>query len=1064
MKNNTLNIDGLNQLLDTLMIENFNNLTDTQSKMIGIRRFKMNISDFRKTNVVPNSVGEKRYHPSRYINYVEFSFIPTSKRRLYRNSKYFNQYIDYNDISENPQIFTHNYMIFIDGKLIRTTEIHADEHRLGIIIDVKSPNNVDGISIESYLDYVKRDVDVELVLVPNYTVSMVITNRAALTQRSFTIPNERLTNIDKVTDKSMLFMSDDVDNNTSLVMVPYERNDVGIVVDIDPKLVPKNVIFLMIHPTKMSDTFIITGDNPYFQLDKNMPVPIDQIQIFKRVYHRGWFMVDGELSIDSYYPNIYKVNGLLELDQVIVQVYYTDIDDDKYYNDLALFYKYSTNIMDMYSNQTIPDIIKNYKPCPLEYGIEDCNKLNMPTDIIGYKLDKIKYLIDNDSMYLNNYIIASLEKANNYLVKCESIDMSTRVRNNPSKELHSPSYEEFNEPHYVFGFNYHVLDVAKNTVKLFIDGLYIHENNYLFYGTDLGSFIYIPCRMLKSNSVIEIERYWDYIFNTEVIPLSNNHLIPISINNPDCRIKNIFLTDSDEYYIPSDSYEIYMDGELYPNTSNVKISGNISIKVLNELYHNIPIRVMMMNDCDADIYKHDTDVISQVSNTESLSCNRSSNYRVFKNGLLLPEQAFEVYTVDRRRRRVSIIVKTMNKRNDEIVVDYAPCDYKVKYTQDYIKDPKGYVSIPYGAIDKPISLRWFDIYLNGIKLNKTNIEIISPTKFYVKNVRSRKNLVIIERDRDNELVSMGPDNSDSINDAIINIPGFKDKVDETLDDIHDILPDIIGDLIDDIIIDIIRFIELCLKYTFIKPDIEQLTNEIIDEYSSFLSHGNEFMLNGNPKDNEPPVTIRIDCNDIAPAPNDVGDKTQEEVGGMAERFAVGPLSTENVALAINGEMLLNPSSGDCAICTPSGVISSTRNARLNSMIEKLKRACVRDGIVTGSIAMLEPDTVSYPQRVESSVNLLDEDLYIENNKTMFYIDVDVLTPDNKTLTTAGDVVFVTMTYFDCGNEKIVEVTLDEFNNMTHIITPGSNIQSISLSEPTGNTVLVYLVHSILMTL
>lgn len=1063
MKNNTLNIDALNDVLDTLMIENFNNLYTIQSKMTGMSVFKMKMADFKKSHTVPDAVGQKRYYPTRYINYVEYAFIPNVKRRAYRDSEYFNKYIDFNDIAQNPQLFPYNYMLFIDGKLIRTTEIHADEHRLGIVIDVNSPRNEDGIAIETYKDYVERNVDVELFVVPNYSTSIIATNRAAMAQINFTIPFERISNSDDITENSLLFMSDNENDNTVLVLAPYEITDTGILVDIDPKILPKNIIFLMIHPEKVSDTFIVTGENPYFQLDTKMPVPIEQIQVLKRVYHRGWYTLDHKVDVEFFYPNIYKVNGLLELDKAHIQVYYSDIDEDQYYNDLELFYKYSKNVLDMYNKGTIPDIIKNYKPCKLVYDIDDCNSMNMPNDILGYKLGKIKYLVDNDSKYLNDYIIANLEKANNYVVNCANIDLTTRVRVNTTGELHQPSFDNFKEPHYVFGFNYHVLDVAKNSIRLFIDGRYIHENKYLFRGTDLASYIYIPCKYIHNKSVLEIERYWDYIYNEEVIPLSSEHKIATTILNPDCRIKNIFLVDADEYYIPSDSYEIYMDDELYPNESNVKVDGKISIKVINEKYHNTKIRIMVMNDCDADIYTDKKQALNQIANTESFSNDRISNYRVFKNGYLLPQQAYEIYTTDRRRREVSVIVKTMNKLGDEVVLDYTPSDYKVKYTQDYISDPKGYVEIPYGSIDKPISLRWFDIYVNGVKLNKTNIQIISPTKFYIKNIKSRKNLVIMERDRDNEIISMGPDNSDSVNDAIMQIPGFKDEIDSTLDDVHDILPDIIGGIIDEIILDTIRFIELCLKYTFIKPDLNQLTDEIIDEYSSILEHGKEFLLNGNPKDEEPPVIIRIDCNDIAAVPKDVGDKTQEEVGGMAERFAVGPLSLSNTELAVDGEMLLNQTSGDCAVCTPDGVISSTRNNRINSAIQKVKSACVRDGIVTGSIALLEPDNVTYPQIIEADANMLDGELEIQTPKTMIYIDLDLLSSEHKLLTTTEELVNVSMTYDDGDSPKTIELPIDEFNNTIHTMVPGSIITSITLKKPARANNVLFLAHALLIT-
>jgi hypothetical protein len=142
-----------------------------------------------------------------------------------------------------------------------------------------------------------------------------------------------------------------------------------------------------------------------------------------------------------------------------------------------------------------------------------------------------------------------------------------------------------------------------------------------------------------------------------------------------------------------------------------------------------------------------------------------------------------------------------------------------------------------GLIDKPFDFKWYDIYLNGRKLVKKNVEIISANKIKILKTDSLKGLEIIENSRDKEyfgykpvydiidyLYDVDPEFADNINNSIIT-DDMLDIEEPTVNDIITRVDYIINNLVNDFIL---------ANFGMFNPDLNQIPKHYVDLYSMLL--------------------------------------------------------------------------------------------------------------------------------------------------------------------------------------------------------------------------------------
>ena len=148
-----------------------------------------------------------------------------------------------------------------------------------------------------------------------------------------------------------------------------------------------------------------------------------------------------------------------------------------------------------------------------------------------------------------------------------------------------------------------------------------------------------------------------------------------------------------------------------------------------------------------------------------------------------------------------------------------------------------------GLIDKPFDFRWYDIYLNGKKLNKKEVEIISANKIKINDTQSLKWLEIIENSRDKEYFGYQPI-KDIIDDLLKVDKDFEDAINSSITGMEDVEKPVVNTpvKVEDYILKHFYLNYMIPTYGLINPDEFQLTQDILDYYSNIMD-GEPFLLN-----------------------------------------------------------------------------------------------------------------------------------------------------------------------------------------------------------------------------
>ena len=641
-----------------------------------------------------------------------------------------------------------------------------------------------------------------------------------------------------INDNSLLFSSVITDTENSEGLLKFYDNTIN---DVENKLIHINV-FGFRH---LLDQIDIIGTERYFQIPiQDMPLPIENIMIFRNIDGKKYFAHDIQLKM--YYPNIYEVINNINDDNLTFYIFYSNdtfIVNEKYENELEIYYKYVTNILEKYNDLSIPEIIKTYEPLEYIYSINDFKITGLDSPI-EYKIKTLEDWIKMNNNIFKYYLINQVMKYDGYYLDVSKIDLSSRYRENNHTEIVDELLrEEFIEPRYVFIFRNEFSSEYYN-LRFFIDGkLYLQDK---FYKTEKFEYFYIPVSLISQNSLIEVEKLnkFSLIKQIDINSIDDFILVEIPLlNSLEISANDIFITNDNNEYISRDLFSIYVkngDNDYVEIINNSFISTNIFFIKLKDdilLSQNMSLYIMKTN------MMFSWDIITEENRTESFTINSKlindkRHFRIFKNGFLLP---FYIYDIDFSIFNTTKVNLFMTKNiGDNFIIDITPYKYKSVYEQSEI-DNNGFVDL-IGILDKPLDFKWYDIYLNGIKLNKNNVQFLSATKMIIKNIQTTKNLVILEKDRDNEIFSI-KETPPPLIDKVLGIIEFRNMITSENDDIIDLLPDIMQDVFSLFDVDLYNFYNLYLKFMFINPDIEQITIEMKEQFINLFKDSDILLLN-----------------------------------------------------------------------------------------------------------------------------------------------------------------------------------------------------------------------------
>ena len=310
--NNTLDLESIEKTIVEIKQNSFHYLYKLQLDLAGYKRFNFKMSDLKLINNINKS---RSYYPKKYVAFVNENFISDINKVLYRRSLFFNKELTIFDISNNPKIFTKTFMVFINGKLFDTINILCKEDTTYIIFDIYSNNNQTGIPYEYFNELMSIDADISVIFIANCEYGIYNTNINVLKKYSnqlsldrFNIVNNLDTESNYITfinDNSLLFPSVITDTENSEGLLKFFNNTFN---DFQSKIIHIN-IFGFRH---LFDQIDLVGTEKYFQIPiQDMPIPIENIMIFKNIDGKKYFAHDIQLKL--YYLPVHLLGILNSL-------------------------------------------------------------------------------------------------------------------------------------------------------------------------------------------------------------------------------------------------------------------------------------------------------------------------------------------------------------------------------------------------------------------------------------------------------------------------------------------------------------------------------------------------------------------------------------------------------------------------------------------------------------------------------------------------------------------------------------------------------------------------------
>lgn len=845
MLNNTFDLDAAQKALNEIQITSFQYLYDIQLKSTGIKRFDFNMGDLIRSERVDHTTS---YYPRRWVYNIQENFIAHNKRLEFRKSKFYNQALSFQNIISNPDIFSSTFLLFIDGKLYNNL-IHllCKEDKTVLIFNLNEQPATSGINKDILEKMMRNNTKATFFMLPNHAGGSYRFNQYTFARYEHQMPLS-LFGIDdnfKYEDKFMCTITSDGHAETKICTVDNTLDTLYFLDDTVEHSQFSAFTMDVFNLRHVYRTIDLAGFSEWFTLDaQECPIATQNCLILN---DRNEFMHD--LKLELYYPNIYHVVGDRPTNTPLrIKIFYYDDTNTNllgYHNHLAVYYRYVSNILDKYKNGTILDIIKNYIPVECKYTISNFKETVWFDDHFKFKSEYLRELIKADGNNFTTYLKHQCKKLTSFYLDMSNIDLESRIRMD-NKDVNEPVWiEEFDEPRYMFIFK-NEFRTTFNEIIFTIDGEdYMPDKHYR---TSRYEFVYIPTDLIKKDSIMEVEKIKTFA-RDEVVTFTNLFDIKeFEIKMFDDKVQvyhnDIFVTDleTSEYLENEDfSVLIKVDGKWLEINEDCfyTITDKYRVKINNDAYLNRPLKVNVRKNYAREIHKLDSIEQTLTMLTFAFDCNNDPRHiRLYKNGRVVPRQYFDPVFNSNTNEGLSYIMYAREKViGDTFMIECVPYKMKEVHYERFIKPNK--VIDLYGKIDKPLNLKWYDVYLNGRKLTKQNIEIISPCKFILRNVSADQHLSIVQNDRD-ENEWYGFHTPTDIIDKIFDVEDFIPDADNEVKE-----DEILGDEVNTDEELLYHFwLYYLSRYGFINPDWSQIPKSIVKWYDPlFIKPNNIFLIN-----------------------------------------------------------------------------------------------------------------------------------------------------------------------------------------------------------------------------
>lgn len=804
--NNSFDLQSTSDTLKLTLENSFAYLYRLQRNVVKFKEFYFPTSKTSTTSEVP--YGDMYLDDSlRVCIKIDADLVRQTSREKFYNSTLYKQEFTMEDIYNNQDIFERLPLVSVDREYLFNIKIRMDNGHTTIILPylmafLLTKNNA----------IVEHETSI--ILIDNIYYDTIQTHKGSLDlmmENNLYCLGPTYVGLDSFRTDGTYMVSLSFNNETvSSLLSPCTVLDDGM---LQMNLYPRELELITTYPDPIYITIIFFPDmyehtmksgNPIVALKHpktsvletplcvieredcvtyNMPIPTENIMVLKRIVdgsdYSGSYSPFTNATTKLYYPNIYSITDdeMEESDIYRIFYFYKKGYDLHYTNKYAYYYRYVKREMSQSSleeainkahqeNITHMDVtgrdafvgilhkVMNYPWYDYRYDtIDFVKKYSSSITPYEYKENRFKEFVKADTEALRKYVFRQNDINDSYYAFVENINLSERLRTDTSEEL-SYTYT-FDEPRYLFLFQNNTGDSLLN-VRIWIDGLLCMDKYHVNeFGID---YIYIPTTLISEDSYLEMEvmhyaRYEGSVYFQDTEEYNTVNIIHTGDMTPTMS-DLIFINQSNDMVADTENFEIQrtrsnLDFSTLNSAGSLKtkfaIMDTIKIRALNDdvlhTYFTLAVRknpYYIQEEPDRSGYPLFT--------VKPYHFNPNMEYiRIWYNGRLMFPNMYTWRNTDVENRIQTLFKITPG---DNFAFEITPYRNEIIYTsltipQDGIIDLSGY-------IDKPIDIRYYDIFVNGRKLNEYHAYPVSDTTLRLVHLKSLKNLIIYQKSRDEE--------------------------------------------------------------------------------------------------------------------------------------------------------------------------------------------------------------------------------------------------------------------------------------------------------------------------
>ena len=669
-------LDAIQKTITKLRDNSFRFLYDYQASSVFLKRFDFTIGDLTPVHRI---IGLETALNKRYAYVLDSEFIELSKRQMFKRSKFNYHEVTQTDIANNPEVFDKNYLVFVDGYYIDNTKLFIENEKTLLVFNKDTEWDFDIMDRDSDIrvtclwiqnSTIKSGVLDKIPLTPHpnnwaYPANQInevgyipYSKYTSSTKELCPISDidylglvkeegskQRYSFMDTITEEDKLYIQRPWQikyNNCPSKIIGMRYMHQAVYLSQNLKVNTRIVASPGLTVTKVPDGY-------YFELEPDdMPFAIENMLVFVDDAPNCKKLFAHDVKIEMYYPNIYKLTNIpIDRDTTVLVYYYYDDDVLQYKDYTDLYYRFVSDKVQAMRNDSIPEYIKNYKPFEFHYNIGDYCHNTLYRDALEYKRNTLREAFKYNQEYMHEYFRQLIDSSEvvQYL-DIKNIDLNEKICYD---NYDDDGTDRFREPHYRFVFVYNG-PIEYQSRKYFIDGMLyrpVHTDNLRLYTHEYEAirdinhvdlvigpkgdidgfrmhdstyeYLYIPTRLIRPDSFIEIERSKYFEYSYEFIPTTEKPeiLYEHRTDAPQVRLDNLAIeiieetltinelvnegltldrTINNGSYINRKDYEISIEDvnkDFITTERGYCLVDRIKVKVLNPLLYGKKLRLKL---------------------------------------------------------------------------------------------------------------------------------------------------------------------------------------------------------------------------------------------------------------------------------------------------------------------------------------------------------------------------------------------------------------------------------------------------------------------------------------